>query len=88
MPEVAVFPNPSNGTLNIDLAQYAGREVRLELFSAQGQLLKTVEIDEVQTQIEQMNLSAFENGMYMLRVQSEGLPEVSRRVVLSKSGKQ
>lgn len=88
MPEVAVFPNPSNGTLNIDLAQYAGRAVRLELFSAQGQLLKTVEIDEVQTQIEQMNLSAFENGMYMLRVQSEGLPEVSRRVVLSKAGKQ
>jgi hypothetical protein len=87
-PEVAIFPNPTNGELNIDLSQYLGKAVRLDLFSPQGQLLKTVEVEEVQTPIEQMNLSALENGLYLLRVQSEGLPEISRRVVFSKAGKQ
>lgn len=85
--EVAVFPNPTNGELNIDLSQYAGRAVRLDLLNAQGQVLKTMEIDEVQTQIEQMNLSNFENGLYLLRVQSKDLPEISRRVIFTTAGK-
>ncbi len=78
--EVSLFPNPSTGELNVDLPSYAGRAVRLEIYSLQGRLLHFAEIQEVQT-IERLDLSAYPSGMYLLKVKSEGLPDVVKRVV-------
>jgi hypothetical protein len=82
--EFDVFPNPTSGELNLDLTQYAGKPVRIELFSLEGKLMKFVEIDEIQTIMEQLDLSSFQRGMYLVRVKSEGLPDATRRVVLSR----
>jgi hypothetical protein len=76
------YPNPTSGELNVDLTQYIGREVRLEVYSLTGQLLRFVEIEELQTTVERLDLSAFQNGMYMVKVKSRELPDVTRRVVL------
>lgn len=84
MPGFEIFPNPSSGELNVNLGQYAGKAVRMELYSLQGQLLRLVEIDEVQTTVESLDLSAFGGGMYLLRVKSEGLPDATRRVALTR----
>jgi hypothetical protein len=82
--EFSVFPNPTNGELNLDLTQYAGKPVRIELFSLEGKLMKFVEIDEVQNIMEQLDLSSFQRGMYLVRVKSEGLPDATRKVVLNR----
>jgi len=82
--EFAVFPNPTSGELNLDLTQYAGKPVRIELYSLEGKLMKFVEIDEVQTIVEQLDLSSIQRGMYLVRVKSEGLPDATRRVVLNR----
>jgi mucin-19 len=79
-----VYPNPTSGELNVNLAQYAGRAVCLEVYSLTGQLLRLVEIEEVQTGIEQLDLSALQSGMYLVKVKSDGLPEVTRRIVLTR----
>jgi regulation of enolase protein 1 (concanavalin A-like superfamily) len=79
-----VYPNPTSGELNVDLAQYAGRAVRLEMYSLTGQLLRFTEIDEVQTTLEQLDLSGFTGGMYLIRVKSEGLPDATRRIVVTR----
>ena len=68
----------------MDLAQYLGRAVRMEVYSLTGQLLRLVEIEEVQTGIEQLDLSAFQSGMYLVKVKSDGLPDATRRVVLAR----
>jgi regulation of enolase protein 1 (concanavalin A-like superfamily) len=78
------YPNPTTGELNVDLGQYIGRNVRVEVYSLTGQLLRFVEIDEVQTVVEQLDLSAFQSGMYLVKVKSDGLPDVTRRVVLAR----
>ncbi len=80
---VQVFPNPTTGEVNIDLTTYAGRAVRLEVYSLQGRLLHFVEIPEVQT-MERLDLSAYPSGMYLVKVKSEGLPDVAKRLVLNK----
>jgi regulation of enolase protein 1 (concanavalin A-like superfamily) len=78
------YPNPTSGELNVDLAQYAGRAVRLELYSLTGQLLRFVEIEEVQTTVERLDLSGFAGGMYMIRVKSDGLPDATKRVAVTR----
>jgi hypothetical protein len=52
------------------------------VYSLTGQLLRLVEIEEVQTTVEQLDLSAFKSGMYLVKVKSDSLPDATRRVVL------
>jgi len=76
-----VYPNPTGAELNLDLTQYIGRSVRIETYSLEGKLLRFTELDEVQTTLERLDLTGFQNGMYLVKVKSAGLPEVTRRVV-------
>lgn len=82
--DFSVFPNPTSGLLNVGLSEYVGRPVRLELYSLQGQLLRFTEIDVVRTATEQFDLSGYKDGMYLVRVKSEGLPDATKRVVLTR----
>ncbi len=81
--EVNVFPNPTSGVVNVNLTQYLGRAVRLEVYSLEGKLLQFSEIDEVQAMVEPMSLTNYQNGMYLIKVKSDGLPDVTRRVVVT-----
>lgn len=76
-----VYPNPTGGELNVDLTQYIGRSVRIEVYSLEGKLLQFSELDEVQTTLERLDMSRFQNGMYLVSVKSAGLPDAVRRVV-------
>ncbi len=78
------YPNPTLGELNVNLAQYLGRTVQVELYSLTGELLRRVEIEEVQTSTEQLDLSALQSGMYLIKVKTDGLPDATRRVVLAR----
>jgi hypothetical protein len=78
------IPNPTGGELNVDLTQYIGRSVRIETYSLEGKLLQFTELDEVQTTLERLDLKGFQNGMYLVKVKSAGLPDVTKRVVLQR----
>jgi hypothetical protein len=56
----------------------------MEVYSLTGQLLRFVEIEEVQSAVERIDLSPFQNGMYLVKVKSDGLPDATRRVVLQR----
>jgi hypothetical protein len=79
-----VYPNPTVGELNVDLTQYFGRSVRLEVYSLEGKLLQFNEVDEVQTTLERLDLKGFQNGMYLVKVKSAGLPDATKRIVLQR----
>ncbi len=81
--DFSVYPNPASGEMNVDLVSYAGRPVRVEVYSLTGQLLRFVEIEEVQTVVERIDLSALQSGMYLVKVKTNGLPDVSKRVVVN-----
>ncbi|NUQ22338.1 MAG: thrombospondin type 3 repeat-containing protein [Saprospiraceae bacterium] len=80
-PDFSVFPNPTTGELNLDLTQYFNRAVRIEVYSMEGRLLEFTEVEEVQTSQERLDLSGLNNGIYLIRVKSEGLPDVTKRIV-------
>lgn len=68
--------------LNLDLGQYAGRQVRIEVYNLPGELLQFSEVPEVHVPIEQLDLSNFIGGMYLIRVKSPGWPDAVQRAVL------
>jgi len=77
-----VYPNPTTGEVNLGLEDYQGRAVRIEVYSMLGQLLNFVEIDEVQTTVTELDLSAYQNGSYLIRVHTDGQPDTSKWVKL------
>jgi hypothetical protein len=83
IPGFHVFPNPTTGEINIELTPYAGRGVRIEVLSLQGQLLKEMEIDEVNHPLERLDLSSFKNGMYLIRVKTPGMADAAQRIILT-----
>lgn len=79
-----VFPNPTSGELNVALSNYAGRSVSLEVHNTMGKLLFRRELDELHNSEEVIDLSAFPNGMYLIQINSEGIPSKMKRVILSR----
>jgi len=80
--DFSVFPNPTSGMLNLDLTQYIGLPVHIEVYNLQGKLLHFAEVQEVQTAIKNLDLSGFHSGMYLVRVTTREFPVVTKRVVV------
>ncbi len=76
--EVSLFPNPTTGELNVALTAYAGRPVRLEVCNLFGQVMHYLDIDEVQHEPVNMDLSGYAKGTYLIRVISDGAPSVTK----------
>ncbi|MBK7426240.1 MAG: T9SS type A sorting domain-containing protein [Saprospiraceae bacterium] len=83
-PDFSVYPNPTSGELNIDLKEYIGKNVQLELYSLEGKLMQLISMDEVLQNTQTMLLDRYSSGMYFVKLKSEGLPDVTKRVVLNK----
>lgn len=62
--DVKVYPNPARDIVNITTDKKVNS---IEIFSLTGQLIKTVNKDS-----KQINVSELKNGVYLLRVKSEG----------------
>jgi hypothetical protein len=80
--DFSIMPNPTNGWIELDLSRYNQRKVQLELYNLQGKLLRSTNI-EINRGKEEIDLTAFANGMYLIRVRAKGLPDVTQRVVMN-----
>jgi len=80
--DFSIFPNPTNGLVEIDLSSYHQRKVEMELYNLQGKLLRSINIESVKGK-EEIDLTSFANGMYLIRVRAEGIPDVTKRVVVN-----
>jgi len=80
---INVFPNPSEGLVNLEMKQFAPGNYLMTIFNAQGQLNMTnpMEISTDQ-QLIQLDLSSYPKGAYIIKVASEkGI--VVRRLILN-----
>mgnify|MGYP001272591503 CR=1 FL=1 len=78
---VNLFPNPTDGRLNVDLSAYANKAIRLEVYKNLGKVLKIVETEAMNVQLD---LADYQSDLYLIRVTSEGLPDVTKRVILQR----
>ncbi|MBX2927407.1 MAG: T9SS type A sorting domain-containing protein [Saprospiraceae bacterium] len=81
---ISVFPNPTSGTLNIDISAYHGQEMELEIYDIQGRRLLRKVIDEVQIPVEQIDMTLFQRGMYFVKAKAQDGPAATVRVVLER----
>lgn len=72
-----IYPNPNAGVFTITLAQVPQDAVTIEITNSLGQLVQRFAMTE---KVNQFNLTAFENGIYMVRMIDGGSVSVYRVV--------
>ena len=63
-----VYPNPSEGIINVNYRLHSGNEARIEVLNMQGQRLWTTTKVGNGIQKERIDLSSFAKGLYLVRV--------------------
>jgi len=61
--QIFIYPNPNNGSFNLKLNEYENTSI--EVYNAIGQKMLS---QTLQTNLTQLNLTGFSNGIYQLRV--------------------
>ncbi|MEM6318418.1 MAG: MopE-related protein [Bacteroidota bacterium] len=76
---VNVFPNPTNGSVNVQLDHWPTESGQIRLFNLWGQLLQTVVVDQQQPTT-RLDLSDLAKGVYLIEAKM-GQQMVQKRVV-------
>jgi len=74
----SVYPNPTNGSLNVVVNGSSNGKTNVKVFSMMGQELYNADINGTSTH--NIDLSSFENGTYLLQVTSNSKTSVQRIV--------
>jgi hypothetical protein len=81
--QMQVYPNPASGAVTVDLASLTDDQVQMELYDITGKLVHMWPSVQVSEGLQSMSLdvSAFENGIYLLRVKGDTWNRTTRLVV-------
>jgi hypothetical protein len=78
------FPNPATSELNVNLSEYTGKAVDIQLYNAFGKVMSNQHIDNVSNAVIQLDVNDFAAGQYLIRVSSEGKRDATQQVVIQK----
>ncbi|MEO9476520.1 MAG: YCF48-related protein [Cyclobacteriaceae bacterium] len=77
-----VFPNPSQGDIQINLGQhFGGKEIKIEVHSHSGSLVRTYSQTLYQGNTLNLNMKSLAPGFYTLRIQSDQ-QMVSKKIIV------
>ena len=81
---VQIFPNPAQEVLYMDLKILAGKRGNIKVRNLYGQLVQELELEEISTQLMQIDLSNFQNGIYHLTIDAENTLPITKKVLVSR----
>jgi YD repeat-containing protein len=68
--EVKIYPNPTQGQLQIELPYVENLNATLRVYGMQGALIREVKVKDFTTNVD---LSRYPNGMYILKISIDDL---------------
>ncbi len=82
--DVAIFPNPANEYIDIDLKKYEGKNVNLYVYNQLGKLMQVVKVEKVNSTLQRLDTQSFIAGSYFIRIQASGVREVTKQFKIAK----
>jgi hypothetical protein len=79
-----LFPNPASEVLNLDLTQWMGKSGKLIFINQLGKVVFEKTFENIQTPIESIDLSSFNNGQYFVKMEMAGQRTQVKRLVVSR----
>jgi hypothetical protein len=75
---ISMYPNPTQGSLNVSINNYKAETIKMEICNTQGQLVKT---DDILKSVSTFDLSSLPKGIYIVQL-SNGNIKYSRKIVV------
>ncbi len=80
--KISLFPNPADATINIQINEFMFEQIQVELFNAQGQLIKVEQFRNANATL-QMDVSKLSEGFYFLSFLTEK-GRASKRIMIGR----
>ena len=80
-PDFDLYPNPTNGMINVTLDQFYGESVELEVYNQFGQRVYRKQIEEVGIRAERLNLNHLSGGSYLMKVTTKDFSSVKKFII-------
>jgi len=80
--EISIFPNPTNGKIQLDINFKNTTDVLLTIFNNKGQIMDEFKEEQVLNFEKRIDLSAYPGGVYFLKLMAAG-KSVIKKVVLT-----
>jgi uncharacterized protein YcfL len=80
--QVSVFPNPAKTELFVNLKNLVGKKGSIQLTNQYGQVVKELDMGQIQTEVLKLNTADYTNGLYYLQIQLENQPIVVKKVMI------
>ncbi|MEM6317987.1 MAG: PKD domain-containing protein [Bacteroidota bacterium] len=81
---IHMYPNPATDFLNINLGKVEGKQVTVRIMNNYGQIVKSLELDEVKTPIVQLPINDIVNGLYQVLIKINGRRITSRKLIVNR----
>lgn len=78
-PEIVIYPNPTNGVLNVDFS----KANNIKVMNTLGTIVYDEKVDQLSTGTKNIDLSNFANGIYLINV-SNDKGSSNHKVILNK----
>ena len=78
---VAIYPNPSNGEINIDMALSTASNIKIELSNIMGQIVKSETLSDVKEIKTSFDWSDLKSGVYSVNLSSNKSKRVQKIVI-------
>lgn len=79
--DLSLYPNPNQGQFTLDLSTIRTHELQISLWDLKGQELMRKEVGRVQFYHETVEAQSLSRGMYLLKLEFDGLP-LYRKVMI------
>ena len=81
-PSITLYPNPVQQYLSMDLAHYVNTSLEYTIYNIQGQKLRRRRIQKDHPQEVSIDVSALPRGIYLLSIQPDDYPAVTKRFIV------
>ena len=77
-----IFPNPASDYIDVDLKQYEGKTVTLQVYNSFGKVIATQQVERASSVPVHLDLNPIAAGQYLIRVTSEGRKAAVKKFVI------
>ena len=81
---IILFPNPAQSELNVTVASYAGQQADLVVVNQVGAVVEMMTIEALPESPLNIDVSAYTNGLYFLRIQVAGSDYITKKFMVRK----
>ena len=81
---LSMYPNPAQSELNFNLKAVAGKSTNIHIINNFGQVVKSMELDKVESTNVQLSLENMANGFYQVLIQVEGQKPITKKLIVER----